>query len=961
MKANIVSLARNAIQTLLPALVFLAAVFGLAAGAPAQTFSYNAQQPLPVFGNGGAAYGNGVYVVAGSGGFIYRSLDGFHWAVAKNPTFINTNYNSVCFAQGLFVACAANGAIATSADGLNWYLQNSGTTQQATFSTYLNGRYYVTCDGGVILYSTNATNWVTESIAASTYEFGSITYGNGKYVMKVYDATLPDSSTYIFSSTTGTNGWTSSQISGETTSSYNFISYLNNKFYCFLSDQHIYISTDGSTWTRFTSAPITSSGYQIFGGTYANGTYYFYGFDSKTYGALFSSPDGTNFVELPKGFSDQILNLVYGNGVFVSVNGESFASSTNATNWVSAAGSYYGLAYNGTNYVAVGGAGGSSDGYIAVSPDFVNWTNVTPAWTPYYSGITYGDGKFAAVGYTMSGFANSVVATSGDGIHWSLHTNTTTADNFYAVATDGNGTFVAGGDNGDTLRSTDDGVTWTLGNANTGGNAILGISYVNSQFVAVGYGGSVAYSANGSSWTTNASYSDTGSTLTGITYGNGTYAMVGADGNYNMLYLTRSSLTSGSWAVPTTPPPAVPAESFTWPISYGNGVFLSFYNDTNNDGYLFTSTNGQTWVQHDLGNTNIDSPQIYGSVFANGAFELAGFNDYTATASLIFALRPGITSAATAAATYGSAFSYNITASNTPTSYGASGLPGGLSVNTASGLISGTPTQSGAYAATIGATNSAGSGTASLAITVAKAGVTISGLAVSNKVFDGTSTATLNFTGVTLNGGVNGDSIALNNTGYTANFSTTNAGNNLAVAISGLTLTGAEATNYTLTQPTGLTANITPAPASITLNKSVQLYSGTGLSVTNAISPAGLPVTVTYNGSGVFPTNVGAYTVVATVNNPNYSGSTTNTLYIAPVPNFVSVKTNNLNQVTFTWNALAQVSYHVYYAAYSLSPPVNWTDLYGAVTATNNLMTETDTLYRIPETNRFYRVELILQ
>ena len=39
----------------------------------------------------------------------------------------------------------------------------------------------------------------------------------------------------------------------------------------------------------------------------------------------------------------------------------------------------------------------------------------------------------------------------------------------------------------------------------------------------------------------------------------------------------------------------------------------------------------------------------------------------------------------------GTAFSYQITASNSPTSFSAAGLPDGLSVNTA-GLISGTPT-----------------------------------------------------------------------------------------------------------------------------------------------------------------------------------------------------------------------------------------------------------------------------
>ena len=45
-----------------------------------------------------------------------------------------------------------------------------------------------------------------------------------------------------------------------------------------------------------------------------------------------------------------------------------------------------------------------------------------------------------------------------------------------------------------------------------------------------------------------------------------------------------------------------------------------------------------------------------------------------------------ITSATTASGTVGTAFSYQITATNSPTSYSATGLPGGLSVNTWNGF-----------------------------------------------------------------------------------------------------------------------------------------------------------------------------------------------------------------------------------------------------------------------------------
>ena len=91
---------------------------------------------------------------------------------------------------------------------------------------------------------------------------------------------------------------------------------------------------------------------------------------------------------------------------------------------------------------------------------------------------------------------------------------------------------------------------------------------------------------------------------------------------------------------------------------------------------------------------------------------------WTLSSTTGVAAAPVITSASTASGTVGSAFSYQITATNSPSSYGATGLPAGLSVNSGTGLISGTPTAAATSTVTLSATNSGGTGTATLTLTI---------------------------------------------------------------------------------------------------------------------------------------------------------------------------------------------------------------------------------------------------
>ncbi|MDD5261219.1 MAG: putative Ig domain-containing protein [Methylacidiphilales bacterium] len=135
-----------------------------------------------------------------------------------------------------------------------------------------------------------------------------------------------------------------------------------------------------------------------------------------------------------------------------------------------------------------------------------------------------------------------------------------------------------------------------------------------------------------------------------------------------------------------------------------------------------SSTDGSTWTGRGSTTFTMSSNVLVGLPVCsrvNTVFGTATFDNVSVTTTSI---PPVINSVLTAIGTAGSTFSYQITAVNNPTSYNATGLPAGLTVNTGTGLISGTPGAAGTSTATISATNTYGTGTAALTLIVAPSG-----------------------------------------------------------------------------------------------------------------------------------------------------------------------------------------------------------------------------------------------
>ena len=229
----------------------------------------------------------------------------------------------------------------------------------------------------------------------------------------------------------------------------------------------------------------------------------------------------------------------------------------------------------------------------------------------YLRGVAYGNNRFVAI--THSSKDKSRFFYSNNGIIWTEVKAPATSETWYSL-TYGNGKFVAIGKYPNSSAYSIDGVNWTTSSYpfNEGTDTVFG----NGMFVSICIptGNKYAYSVDGINWTQSTLPS---SNWRGIMFGGDKFIIYAATTN-TILYSTNGR----TWSEAQMP---FPSSTNTYYIAYGNGMFVSTAILAKKAAY---STDGINWTVTDFPFSQGTNVIAYGNNMFIGPYNNSGQNEF---------------------------------------------------------------------------------------------------------------------------------------------------------------------------------------------------------------------------------------------------------------------------------------------------------------------------------------------
>ncbi len=565
---------------------------------------------------------NGLYFAFGSiydgvlndyvGAFAV-STNGQSWTMAGRGRY----FSDAAFGNSRWVV-TGRGISAVSLDGLSWDLQTLPANDTGSAVVFGNGTF-VTLGAGsniprnTVLSSTNGIDWVIRRAISSEY-LEAIAFANDTFVA----VGSANSSSLVLTSTNGIN-WT--KRTAGTPYPLRAVSYGDGQFAAVGGIGDIFSSTNAIQWIRHrTDLPIALQSI-AFG---------HHSFVAAGEGVILQSdplidmaPAVVEQMETVKGHpgDDAILSVAATGTSPLAFqwfrNQEPIPGATNlmlrvpnlkATDFTSTfsvqVSNSFGFATGKESYILPPGS-------LTEPLDHWEWIIPLPQGNDLHS-VAFGNGQFVAVG------DNGTVISSTDGSGWTP--GPSAGQGQLISLTHGDGQFIAIGTDshpalpgGETFFiQSSDGLHWERNVLFTPG-VLTAIAFGNHHFVTVGYAGTIASSSEGIHWRVQTKSPK--SELLSVTFQNGLFVAVGRTDQDSSHCLMLTSSDGEQWTESFTNMPGL-----LFKVVSGNGQFLAAGHNGNSQ-FLLHSLDGINWT---LAPPSVsDLRQLY---FANGVFLAVSFH-----------------------------------------------------------------------------------------------------------------------------------------------------------------------------------------------------------------------------------------------------------------------------------------------------------------------------------------------
>ena len=496
----------------------------------------------------GIAYGNGRFVAVGYGGTVLVSTNGTDWAthLRFDAHGEPIHMGAVAFGNGVFVATKSYYGTWVSTNGVNW---GQSTAPGADSVVFCGDVFHVGTST-----SSNGLDWTSSS--APIGQVNGAACGNGTTVLVGDGGAIA----------TTTNGVDWVTVNSGTKGNLMCATFDGQRFFAAGWQGALLVSSDGIHWTK-RNVP---DSYYFLAAASHNGRTVFAGYSYATIqnGILTliptTDPTGVNALTVVNG---EFWGVGQGGRILRSLNGLDWTEVSRRLALPSSYMSFAGVTFDGNKFLAAGWNN------IFASTNGANWTHVPSPWMLWMNDITWGNGRFVAVGADVSHPLGEPIGSSADGTNWILHSMPTNyIDSFQRVF------------------------------------------FLNGRFIAIGWGGRIATSISGTNWAVQTL--NTNVDFSAATYGEGKYLVGGMN---SVDFETRHSVLFSSTDLVTWTSNSVPiAESF-WDMTYGRGIFLAAYIRSGWPEGLMWSRNGVHWQSMPGFAERV--------IYRNGVFVIAGVNN----------------------------------------------------------------------------------------------------------------------------------------------------------------------------------------------------------------------------------------------------------------------------------------------------------------------------------------------